>query len=317
MADPQQTPQNTDESSAFKIYSLGQVAENKKLSESTIKVTPFEPMNLLDGEIRSNPTTIETEGVDASGEQYSASLTTDNTIEADWWPFSGGERATAPDVRRGETVLLWRLGDSKKFYWMALGLDNHLRKLETVVHMYSATSDESEETLTADNSYCITISSHQKMLSSSTSMANGEYTRWAAQFNLADGVFIITEDNGHEISIDAKARMIALINADNTSVVLDKTNIDINCDDNFTLAAGKTLSLKCTDYKLQAETVTVNADNVSYKAGKVLMDTPVMEVTGELKTGNKASIGGLTIENGMIKCAGIQSTGPVRAPNIN
>jgi len=303
--------------SSFKIYSLGKVAENKVRSENKIKVTPFEPLNMLDGEIKSNPEQLEVEGTDAAGEQYTSSITTDNTLEADWWPFSPGNQATAPDVRRGETVLLWRLGDSNEFYWMALGLDNDLRKLETVVMMYSATQDEAEETLTADNSYVLTVSSHDKLLSLSTSKANGEYTRWNAQFNLADGRFIITEDNGHEISIDVPERQIVLLNPDMSRIVIDKTNIDMYCDDDFSMTAGKTISLECKDYKLNAQTVTVNANNVTYKSNSVMMDTPTMEVTGELKTGNKASIGGLTIENGVIKCTGIESTGPVRAPNIN
>jgi hypothetical protein len=324
MSDPNQGEAKGNPSGELRIYKLGEVAENKKRSENTIRVVPIESMSMLDGEIKSNPTVVESEGTDADGKQYVASATLDNTFEADWLPLSGGYQMTAPDVRRGEMVILWRFADSPTIYWTPMGLNNNLRKLETVTFMFSATADESEEEQTADNSYCLTLSSHDKIISLTTSKANEEHTSWALQLNLADGRFIVTEENGNEISIDVPNTQILLINADKSSVLLDKQDIDIYCENAYTLIAEnsvaietKDYSLKCESYTVKASTMTSTADSVTYKASNVTMDTPTMKVTGSLETGPNANIGGIQISNGKIQCAGIDSTGPVNAPNID
>src|ERR1700690_1198965 len=95
------------EATCFKIVSIGIVAENKVMSSKEVDCVPIESMNMLDGEIKSNPTTVETTGVDSSGKNFSTKAIVDGTVKATWLPF-GSNRASAPDVRRGERVYLWQ-----------------------------------------------------------------------------------------------------------------------------------------------------------------------------------------------------------------
>lgn len=309
MNDPSTSEVSRPTSSEFRIHGLGKVAENKKPSSTTIMVVPIDKLTMLDGEIKSNPTVVESEGTDADGKPYVSSATVDNTYEADWLPFSGGYQMTAPDVRRGERVLLWRMADSEDIYWTPLGLDNDLRKLETVVTMLSATADESDTEQTADNSYCFTASSHEKILSLSTSKANGEPTSWAIQLNTGTGTLIVTEDDGHEISINVPEKQILLINADKSAVVIDKQDISFICDNDLDMTAANSVTVN-------TKRMNINAQQVNVKSEKVNVDTPEMIVTGKLTTGSEASIGGVTFSNGTMKCQGITSSGPVTAPNI-
>lgn len=327
---------NTPPDGLLKIYSLGKVAENKALDSHSIRVTPIEQLQMLDGEIKSDPTDHESEGTDASGQSYTATSTTDNAIVADWLPLTGGYQMTSPDVRRGERVLLWRYGDGDDFYWTALGMDNELRKLETVVHMYSATADETVEELTADNSYVVSISTHTKALTVTTSKANGEHTGWCLQLNTAEGRLMFTEDNGNTVEIDAKNALIELVNADKTRLSLDRTNMYVYADDGLFIETGKSVEIKTQTYKIDCKDYTLNCTNNTVKSSttKMTSDTTMIQgsaitldgptkvggdltVTGALTTGPNATIGGLTISDGIIRCAGITSTGRVNAPNIN
>lgn len=319
----------------LRIYSLGTVAENKKRSESTIQVIPVESLPLLDGEVRSDPQLMESEGTDSEGNHYVATSTLDNALEADWLPLSEGHRMNAPDVRRGERVLLWRFADAPELYWTPMGLDNHLRKLETATFMFSATTDEAEEELNADNSYTLTVSSHEGHITLTTTTANEELTKWAMQINTKEGRFLLTEENGNEIEIDAANALIGLTNADQSKVLLDRTNIYVECTDGLYVKTGKTvqvntqtvlieckdITINCTDYKLNATSVAVDASTIDVTSNTNTFNSPQSTFSGAVKCATidcgSAKIGGISIEGGQIQCSGITSSGPVRAPNIN
>lgn len=330
MDKPNSMQKSNRPSSVLEFYSLGQVAENKLRTSNLIRVIPIEKLSLLNGELKSETVVEESEGRSASGEQYVAKGSTNNAIVADWVPWSDGSRMNAPDVRRGERVMILRNADSPEYYWVTLGLDNHLRKKETAVYMWSATEDETDEELTADNSYCLTISSHEQAITLSTSKTSGEYCTWAAQFNLKDGRFIVTDDLGNEVEIDAKNTLISLINAEQSKVVLDKANIFIKCKDSLFVDAGKTIDMKtktfnvaCTDYTLKCTNYTLNASEVKVTSSSNTFTSPSTKFTGNLEVGGSisatgsAKLGGIEIEGGKIKCSGIDSTGDINAPNID
>ena len=334
---------NQSKRSKLHIYSLGKAAENKPLSENRLMVIPIEHLMLLDGELKSEPTENEKEGVDATGQHYSVSATTDNAIEADWLPYNGGYQMTAPDVRRDERVLIWRFADSDEFYWTPLGLDNHLRKLETMSFMVSGTRDEEEEELSPDNSYVFTISTHEGHISLTTSKANEEATCWAMQFNTKDGRFLLTEENGNEVEIHGIDNYISLLNADKTHVELDRRDIRIFCENDFRLEAQNsiyiktktfttdcdTYTLNCeSSYELNCQTMTVNADssvkintaNLTVKSDSNTFDTPNSTFTGSVEcdslNATSAAIGGVTISSGNIQCNTVNASVAVNAPNL-
>lgn len=335
----------TPPSSQLHIYSLGKAAVNKELGESLLRVIPLEYTILADGELTSKLTEVEVDGVDSTGTHYSTSATTDNAIEADWLPMDGGYQQTAPDVRRDERVLIWRFGDSNRFFWTPLGLDNHLRKLETVTLMFSGTQDEAEEEMSPDNSYVFTVSTHEGHITLTTSVANEELTRWALQFNTREGRFILTEENGNEFFIDAANSYISLTNADHSKIELDRRDIRIHCDDHFLLEAGqsitmrtKTFKIECETYELvasqsirmqtqsfdietgtfqlQSDSSTFNTPNSTF-SGNVSVGGN-LGVTGDFtSSGSSANIAGVSISSGTINCQTVNASVRVNAPNIS
>jgi hypothetical protein len=304
------------EASKLKFYSLGIVANNKALSSDEVEVTPIEPMQLIDGDIVSAPTELETSGVDSEGVSYTVKITADNAVVAKWLPM-GSNRRTAPDVRRGERVVLYQYGDTDQFYWIDMGWDARLRKLETVLFSISGTQQEDEDSLAEDNCYSLEVSSHTQQITLRTSKANNEFCVYAFQFNLKEGRVLLIDELGNEILLDSKETLISLKNAENTYVRLDKKNIDVYAPDSISVEAVNTIDVKCTDFKLtasatintEAPTTVMKANNMTLDASTLVLDTGSTEVRGTVTFKNA-----VTFEQ-QITANGISSSAPIQGPS--
>lgn len=243
--------------SLFHIHSVGRAAANKEPKTPALEIFPMETLSYVDGEITDLVQNVTVEGEDAFGEVYQDVLKSSNSIEAAWLPF-GSNRVTPPDIRRGERVLLWKYGDTDQYYWASTGLDDYLRRLETVVYAFSdIPTNEDVKALDPTNSYYFEISTHKKMITLSTCKKNGEPFAYKFQFNLEKGIVILMDDVGNYFEMDSRERSIIMRNADKSILSLDKMDA--------LLSADNSISLKTKTYKLDCDTATTNAKtSVSY-----------------------------------------------------
>jgi hypothetical protein len=323
--------------SAFKFYSVGIIAENKPLSTNDALVVPMEILPLLDGEIGVEDEKIEHKGLDQFDKHYTVSVNSRNALVCHWLQL-GSNRKTAPDVRKGERVAIYRFGDSDIFYWKELGLDDHLRRLETVTYLFSDVPDgTSDEPLTAENCYVVEVSTHQKTITLTTVKTNGEPFAYTMQLNTDVGAFTLTDDVGNYIQLDSADTAITFENANKTHMRLDKdeiyakaiTNIWYEAGENFTLDAGDSISVsavnsisfKCTDYNVNASsTVNVEAPTINFK-GKFNLDgdqstTGTTTIQGATKVGSLGSTSGnLSVESKIVTSTGMQSSAPISGPS--
>lgn len=231
------------DATCFKIVSIGIVAENKSMVNMdgswnhVVDVTPIESMNMLDGEIKSNPEMVENKGVDRNGQQFGSAVAVDQTVKATWLPL-GTNRVTSPDVRRGERVYLWQAADDDKYYWTISGLDDDKRRLETAVFAFNGSP--SAGGLDLNNCYYFEVSTHNKTITLETSTANGESHRYLLQINAAESVITIQDDAGNYFQLDTDEHKLILQNQDGCHVILDKTKIDIKAIDELHLDVGAT-----------------------------------------------------------------------------
>lgn len=225
--------------SVFKLYSIGVASENRKLDGHTLEVCPIETMGYLDGELTADHEEISDEGVDHEGKPYKSSVKSSNSVKAIWLP-SGSNRATPPDIRRGERVTLWRFGDNDEYYWTPMGLDDHLRRKETVIIRYSNVTDESTKDLTVDNCYYQEVSTHNGTWTIHTNKSGGEPFAYTCQINAKEGAVSISDDAGNEFEIDSGQRIITLKNSDGCSLVLDKKNAVFTVPENLEIKAKNT-----------------------------------------------------------------------------
>ena len=159
--------------SIFRPVYSGEAAENLKLGERTLEVWPKELLPTLEGDVTTETIQIETKGIDANDQEYTASVILGGTVSAEW--LGGGNIITPPNVRRGERLTLWQSGDSDEFYWKTVGRDQNLRRLETIIICFSANpSNKDQEKPDPSNSYYLEVNTHDKLCLLYTSDAADE-----------------------------------------------------------------------------------------------------------------------------------------------
>lgn len=224
--------------SQFQPFAVGIAAENKELRSKILKVVPHEHLPFLDGELKENPTPLGFKGVDADGNAYEGQVFADNVVEAEWWQ-EGGAGISAPDVRRGERIILYRFGDADKYYWRPWG-DNHLRRLETKIFAISATQDESTTALTPENSYFLELSSHTKRITLQTSQANGESVSYFLRLDMGTGEITLDDNVGNSFYLKSLEGFLRLLNTQMSHFILDKRKISLKADEEISLEVGGT-----------------------------------------------------------------------------
>jgi hypothetical protein len=304
------TPPTTG--SKLHIYGLGIVAANKELHSKFIEVVPIEATPMLDGEITDNMETIVTKGKDASGSVYENSVNTTASIQAEWLPIGGSNRATAPDVRRGEHVVLYKFGDTDKYYWVTLIYDMKLRKLETAIWVFSNTRNEDVDG-TADTTYFLEISTHRKLVHLHTSKSDGEPFVYDIQLNTKDGVFTFQDDIGNYIQLDSKNVRIEAKNADGSWIDMNRRvinmyapeDINLRADNNINISAGNSINSDAgSSINDKTPVITTEADSTTNTV-------PVTTFTGQVIIG-----GGMAVSGGSGASATVQGTVEVTGGDV-
>lgn len=303
------------EMSQLRRYSVGVAAENKPLETHELNVTPVEALPGLDGEVQLNPEDKVHEGTDANGQPYQVRAMSDITLTATWLPC-GSNRATAPDIRRGELIEIYRVADNDTFYWRDLGLRPDLRRLETVIFMFNATPDEHGDGLSAETCYWFEVSTHQKLVTFTTTQANGEPFGYSTQFNTGDGQFTLEDTAGNSLHLDSANTFIEFINAAQTQFQLDKTTLRGKANDHIAFEAGKTMALEAGNslslkagtsidmstqtYTINATTTNINSDVVmagSFYSSGISGDGAAMTLDGNMRfNGNINVTGGIVCD---------------------
>lgn len=310
--------------SALKLYSVGRVAENKPLSTDEVPVVPIEILGLLDGEIADRKFELIHKGVDDLGRNYEVKVNSYSAIICKWLPLGSSNRATAPDVRRGERVTILRYANSNLFFWTTLGLDDFLRRLETSIWLFSDIPDgTSNEIPNVNNSYSFEVSTHKGLITIRTSKRNQEPYLYTMQFNCKVGCFTVTDDVNNFIELDSAETKITLHNADGTYLSCDKRDIigyaprdmKFSVDRDFLLDVGRNMevnvvgdvSYKCSEFILSASTkATVTAPLITLN-GK-------LSATGAASFGSTMSVAGNSTFAAPMSASGITSSATISGP---
>ncbi len=257
--------------SGFKLYSLGVVAANKKRKSKIIEVVPQESMPMLDGELTDNTEKYKAKGEGVEGENaFDHEIKTTASIKAEWLPWGNTNRKTAPDVRRGETVFIYRYKDTDKFYWIEFMDPLKLRRLETAVYAWSNEREENKE-LTNENTYFLEVSTHDKFIHLRTNKNDKEPFAYDIQLNTKEGFFQIQDDDGNYLFIDSKNRHIRAENKDKSFFELNKRIVNITGVDEINLKTKRyTLNAsQSIDEKTRTHTYKSNSYSLTYSSYKM------------------------------------------------
>lgn len=212
--------------SLIRDYCIGIVAINKKLNEDSIEVFPIENAAHLSGELNDKWDEINVTGYDAEGDSYQSKTKFTRTITAKWLSMNDPNRLIPPDVRRGDKVRIYQIGDSQAFFWATLDNYDRVRRLETVAHGYSATKKENVP-MNPDNTYLHGISTHEKMcLLLHTSMDNEEEYKYDIFVDTKNYHVVIKDQIENRIVLKSKEELIRLETTKCQSFIqLDKKRI--------------------------------------------------------------------------------------------
>lgn len=203
--------------SQLRRWCIAIVAETKPDDIDNVKVFPVEHLNFEDGGV------LETEKIDAVIPDKDGITKTSNSerkrwMMARWLPDGADGRQSAPDVVSGETVQLYRYGNSETVYWKTEFRERELRRLEHVVHAYSnLKSGRKEFDLTS--SYGQTFSTKRKYVQIWTSKSDGEAYEYRLSINTKDSTVRLGDDVDNTFGINSDETEVYLRNASGTYLI--------------------------------------------------------------------------------------------------
>lgn len=249
---PPDSPADNQQRSGWRFFSIAIVAANKKMSSLSIEASPIEHFSLIEGEISDNAKELEVESKDYTENSWTGKITTTPSLMARWIPIGQTHRLTAPDVRRGDLVLLYQFGDTDEYWWEEFNIakDRNIRRLETIIWAISNNSKENEKD-DKDSTYWAEWSTHRKLLHIHTSKNDGEPFTYDFQLDAKNGRFVFKDDDDNYIEFDSKERLIKLHNKDKSYVEIDKKIITLHSLDkvrvitkHFEVEAAETIKMK-------------------------------------------------------------------------
>lgn len=282
---------------ALKMYSYGEVTANKESGSWEIKAKLTEKRFTVEEESVTNPQKNVVEFDTGEGKAHIETVT-DNSIKATWLPRNTN-RITAPDVRRGDPVIIWKLGN-KQYFWEELS-EGYNKRLETVIWAFSSNPDAALDRLTLKNAYFISFSTHEKAIKLVTTKHNGEPYAYNVELNTQEGFHEVKDDVGNRGYLDSADTELGLVNANGSYVKVAKNDVAVNAVDNIIATAGKDVEFTCRKLIINAEEILGNAGKTTFSG-----DTTVEGKTttnGLNNTGECTSSGGFDTD-GSIRASG-------------
>lgn len=211
-----------EDTSLFKFYAYGHAVEDKQKNSRMLKVFLSEINPMADGEVGFSGTVTNADGTDLNSNKTSTELRSENSIDCDYLPL-GSNRATPPDIIKGEPILVYRYGDDRKYYWKETGVHEHLRKTETVIYRWAANPEGANDK--PDNYYFLEVSTDRKLITFQTSKANKEPFAVTFQIDTNKGTYHLSDDTGNVIEADFQNKHYAIENSDKSIIEMTGDHI--------------------------------------------------------------------------------------------
>lgn len=251
-------------SSLYRMVSVGTVVADKNDNSPFLSVYMKELLPFHTGNVTDDVINIKRNGVDMDGNAYSVTLQRCLTVKARW--KGDPNRITSPNLRNGQDVEVWEVGNSGKYYWSEMAGNDHLKRQESVTWGWNAsgTPVTEGEPSTAENKYTATVDTKRGFAEFRTTMANGELAKYTLQLNGADGHVTLTDHHGNVFQLNSEESSISFTNVDQSTIAVYGKNIYMSCPE--------TANLKCKNAVVECE------NNAIVKCGN--------EATVECKTSN-------------------------------
>ena len=200
--------------------------------------------------------------IDKDGNPTEILVETNNFIKCVYGgDTDNNNRVFPPDVRMGEHVRIFNMGDSDQWYWKGSDRTQCMRRTERIRWCANNTLSNNTE-MDGSNTYYFEIDTRStKAITLATSNSDGETYMYRFCISPADNTVILCDDNHNLIKLDSANTCITLSNHDGSFIKLDKKDIEIVCEG---------------DIRVQSKNKSINLlamDSVSMGSGGNTMDS--------------------------------------------
>ena len=295
----------------LECYGVAVVAEDKATDTDEVLVYLSSLYPEADGEVVATAEKKDVTIKSPTGDTRSSSALSSNAVMMKWLPFNTN-RVTAPDVRKGSKVVVYKFKGQNLYRWMYFGMDGTLR-LETVIYAFSATPHVKEDApLTPDNYYIFLISSHTKKIQLLTGMGNGEPTNYAITLDTGQGGFSLVDGEQNMFILNSMKHFWSFSNQEKSNFAIDKKKIIASCEDEMLLCGKEHIGLQAKRIDVSCETFDMSATSTA------TVTSPNIILNGDIKhTGDMTQTGTLSNTGGISSAGDMSSSGDVTASGIS
>ena len=292
-------------------YGVAVVAEDKATDTDEVLVYLSCLYPEADGEVVATAEKKDVTIKSPTGDTHSSSALSSNAVMMKWLPFNTN-RVTAPDVRKGSKVVVYKFKGQSTYRWTYFGYDGTLR-LETVIYAFSATPNVKEDApLTPDNYYIFLISSHTKKIQLLTGQGNGEATNYAITLDTGQGGFSLVDGEQNMFILNSMKHFWSFSNQEKSNFAIDKKKIIASCEDEMLLRGKEHIGLQAKRIDVSCETFDMSATSTA------TVTSPNIILNGDIKhTGDMTQTGTLSNTGGISSASDISSSGDVTASGIS
>ncbi|QGH71982.1 putative baseplate assembly protein [Klebsiella phage N1M2] len=288
---------------------VGIVAMDKETNTDEIQVYIPSMFPEGDGEVTTQTQTQTVTTRTPTGDTSSSTTLSSNTVPATWLALNTN-RVTAPDVRNGSKVVVYKFVGQSKYRWTYFGMDGTLR-LETVIYAFSSSPNVDANTpVTPDNYYIFMISSHKKMIQLVTGQGNGEPTSYCLSLDTGNGQFGIVDGENNILSINSMDHAFSFINEEKSFLNIEKKNITMSCEDSMLLKGKNNVDLQCKDLKIKADnSIAIETQTTTWKSPTIMIEGDITHKGNTKQTGNYEQTGNYTIKGNQSLDGGFSQKG--------
>lgn len=292
-----------DRDSVFRFYSFGIVLEDKVRNSDYIKVLAKEELSIGDGVVREFKTDgpgkvkyteksdtkllkdqtfkYEVKLPDRQNVDRTHNVEGDMFLNAKWIPLGQSNRITAPDMIKGETVMIFRVSDTDEYYWTPLMREPSIRRQETVLYAFG-NIPKGLKAWDKETSYWMEVSTHDKYMHLHTSKNDGEPFMYDIKLDTAKGVLTVTDNAGNTMVLDSPSSKLTITT--NNDVEVNTQNAVVN--------ASAKVDVNTETATINASTTTVNSSTTTINASATTINSPAIALNGNVAIKGSLATGG-------------------------
>lgn len=296
---------------------VGTVVENKPENSYFIKVTVKKEFPQADGAALANAFRESVSNPNSAGGFQTSNVLRSNFYMPKWMPFTPN-RLTAPDVRVGSQVAIYKFADDDQLYWTTWGIGNESFRLEHILYAWNANPNvDKNAPFSFDDYYTLVISTRHKEVVFKTTQANGEKVAYRLGFNTENSTWSLTDTEQNAFALNSLQHQWVMRNREGSIFNMARENISMINKGTQLFEADKSINMKtdkffvtCNDFLMKAKNMTVNTNTLVMNAGDTKWNGDKIKIvcpTNEL-IGNVNMKGNLAVQGG-ISCSGSGKSG--------